>query len=340
MFSEYFIMKKSASRLMLLLFLFTSPAIAQWMVITPQSVDQYRILNGEVEAINKATVSSQTTGTVERFYFDVDDFVEKGATIVEFTNIEQKANLKQAIAQAEASKIAYQQAITDYNRIKEVYQRKLVAKSELDRATSNRDSLKAKTSAANAAVVNAEKQLEYTVIVAPYDGIVTQRFVEQGEIVKPGTPIMEGLSLSKLRVVTNIPESIIASVKSNPEAKILVQNKEIIANNITIFPYADSKTRTFKTRIDFNADEEVVFPGMTVKVAFKIGDYQSLMVPLSSIVTRSELNLLYVKQGQNKILRHVKLGRTRGENVEIISGLNVNEEVLINPLNDIGESKL
>jgi len=328
-------MQKTASRLILLLFLFSPTAIAQWMVITPQIVDQYRILNGEVEAINKATVSSQTAGRVEHFHFDVDDFVEKGATIVEFTNIEQKASLKQAVANAEASKIAYEQAVTDYNRIKEIYQRKLVAKSELDKALSNRDSLKAKSSAANAAVVNAQKQLEYTTIVAPYDGIVTKRFVEQGEVVSPGTPIMEGLSLTELRVVTYIPETIIDNIKSNPEAKILLQGKELNALDVTIFPYADIKTHTFKTRINFKPDDQTVFPGMTVKVAFKIRDYQSILVPLSSILNRSELTLVYVKQGKNKLLRHVKLGRTRGDNIEVVSGLNLNEEVLINPLADM-----
>jgi len=330
-------MIKTKFSLILILFIFSSAAQAQWMKITPQSVPEYRILNGEVEAINKATVSSQTAGRVEHFHFDVDDFVEKGATIVEFTNTEQKASLKQAVANAEASQINYQQAITDYNRIQELYQKKLVSKSELDKAVSNRDSLKARSSAANAVVINAEKQLEYTTIVAPYDGIVTKRFVEQGEVVSPGTPIMEGLSLSELRVVTNIPETIIDSVKLKPEAKILVEGKELNALDVTIFPYADKKTHTFKTRINFNTDDQTVFPGMTVKVAFKIRDYQTILVPLSAVINRSELTLVYVKHKDNRLLRHVKLGRTRGDNIEIISGLNFNEEVLINPLADMDE---
>ncbi|MBL4660251.1 MAG: efflux RND transporter periplasmic adaptor subunit [Alcanivoracaceae bacterium] len=320
------------------LVLIQSVTYAQWHVTKLEKVNIYRQLNGEVEAVNKATVSAQTTGRVTKLNYDVDDFVAKGSIVVEITNTEQKAQLEQVSANAQAAKIAYEQAQTDYVRIKDIYAKKLIAKSELDRSLSNRNALKAKSSAAQAAVISSQKQLEYTIIRAPYDGIVIHRYVELGETVNPGTAIMEGLSLDQLRVVTNIPEKIINKVKSNPQAIIINDGNEIQTQAITIFPYADKLTRTFKARLELETSQtqqfSPLFPGMTVKVAFKVAETQRLLIPATALIIRSELTMVYIKHGNSKILRHVKTGVIHGKNIEIIAGLNINEQVFIHPLSE------
>jgi len=277
------------------------PVQAQWYTSSIQKLDVYRQLNGEIEAVNKATVSAQTAGRVAKLNYDVDDIVTKGSIIVEFTNTEQKAQLQQAKANAKAADVAYQQAITDYKRTKDVYAKKLIAKSDLDKALSNRDALAAKLKAAQAAVKAAQKQFEYTIIRAPYDGIVTKRFVELGEAVNPGSKIMEGLSLDKLRVVTYIPEKIINQVKSNPTAVVMVGQDKIPSTDVTIFPYADSMSRTFKTRINIDTSTVQLFPGMTVKVDFKVAEEDTLIIPQSAIINRSELTMVKVKTGDETL---------------------------------------
>ena len=324
--------------LLLILIIIQTTVNAQWYQTKLETIDSFRQLNGEVEAVNKATVSAQTAGRVEKLFYDVDDFVAKGSIIVEFTNTEQKARLNQTLSNAKAAKIAFEQALTDYKRVKDIFAKKLVAKSQLDQALSNKNALEARYKAAKSAVISAEKQQEYTTIRAPYDGIVTKRFVEQGEVVNPGTPIMEGLSLNKLRVVTYIPEKIIDKVKANPTAKILINNKQYETKNITIFPYADRMTRTFKTRIDLDTGDTPLFPGMTVKVAFKVGEKQSIIIPHNAVIHRSELTMVYVKSGDNKLLRHIKLGTSYGDNIEIIAGLSADEDILLNPLSEKTEN--
>ncbi len=322
----------------LVLLLTNSESIAQennnWYKATLQTVNHYRYLNGEIEAVNKATVSAQTAGRVQKLNYDVDDFVAKGSVIVEFTNSEQTAALNQALENAKAANIAFEQAQVDYVRIKDIYEKKLVAKSQLDQALSKQEALQAKYKAAQSAVVTAKKQKEYTIIRAPYDGIVTKRFVEIGEVVNPGSPIMEGLSLNQLRVVTYIPEKIINQVKNHPDAKVVIDDNQIGAKNITIFPYADKASRTFKTRIDIDTKEGQLFPGMTVKVAFKVGEKQAIIIPHNSVIHRSELTMVYVKNGGTKILRHIKLGTSHGDNIEVISGLSPDDEILLNPLSE------
>ncbi|PCI72728.1 MAG: efflux transporter periplasmic adaptor subunit [Gammaproteobacteria bacterium] len=308
----------------------STPALAEWHTIQMTPTTQYRYLNGEIEAVNRATVSSQTSGRIKKFYFDIDDYVKKGDVIVEFTNEEQKAVYAKAKANEESVNIALKQSEIDYKRTQEIYQNKLISKSHLDQAKSKRDGLTANYRAATAAVISAKKQLDYTIIKAPYDGIVTKRFVEQGETISPGKPIIEGLNLVDLRVITHIPEAIIAIVKDSPNAKVSINHHHLLIKDITIFPYADRATRTFKTRIEIDADGQALFPGMTVKVAFAIGENLILMIPKSSVIHRSELAIVYVKYNEGQLLRHIKLGKSYGEFVEVLSGLKAGEQILTN----------
>jgi RND family efflux transporter MFP subunit len=307
----------------------------QLYTVQLQSVDQVRVLNGEIEAVNKATVSAQTSGRISAIHYDIDDVVEKDSIIIEFTNLEQKAQLKQAQARYQAALITYQQSQTDYERVKDIYTKKLVAKNQLDQALSNMKALKANSEAANAAIINAQEQLEYTLIRAPYDGIVTKRYIEVGETVQPGKPLMEGLSLDTLRVITHIPESMIQAVKPNPKAKVILSNgDEININKTTFFPYADSKTRTFQARLILAENQQQLYPGMTVKVAFVIGDKQVLLIPKSAVIKRSELNTVFVKLNDKSVPRQVKLGDLIGDKVEVISGLFNGDQLIIHPLNN------
>ncbi len=307
-------------------------AEAQWIPAKAVEIPRKRILNGEIEAVNKATISAQTAGRVAAIHYDVDDFVPKGAIVVELTNTEQKAALRQAEANLKAVKAQYEQAASDYARIKDLYARKLVSRSDLDKATSAHNALKAQMDAAKAAVETARKQFEYTVIRAPYDGIVTDRHVEMGETVHPGTPIMSGLSLDKLRVVTHIPESIIFRVKEHEMAEVILPSGQMApAKKMTIFPYADHATRTFKARIDIELKNTELYPGMSAKVAFHLGNKNAIVVPASAIMRRSELSLVFVRKGDHMLLRQVRVGDAIGDRREIISGLEAGEEVALNP---------
>lgn len=302
----------------------------QWFETSQQTVVQQRIFNGEIEAVNRATVSAQTSGRVKVFHFDVNDYVQKGQTILEITNKEQLAALKRAKANQESTQVAFDQSKVDYDRAKSVYEKKLIAKSQLDSALAKMNGLKAQLKAAKAAVVQTQEQYDYTLIKAPYDGIVTKRLLEQGEAVRPGTPIIEGISLNQLRVTTNIPETIINRVRQKLAVSVFSRGQSLSVNKTTIFPFADKATRTFKVRIDLNENQTELFPGMTVKVAFETGQKPAILIPNSAVIHRGEQALVYVKQQDNSQVRQVKLGDFYEDKVEVISGLSPKELVRIN----------
>lgn len=302
--------------------------------VQQQTLPDEQILDGVIEAVNKSTVSAQTAGQVEEIMVDVNDVVAQGAPIVRIRNIEQRAGLEQAQASLREVQARFIEAEAEYQRIRSVYERQLVSKAQMDSATAAFNAAKARLEAAQASVAQAKESLGYTVINAPYSGIVLERHVELGESVQPGKPLMTGFSLDKLRVVVNVPQRLIGPVRQYSQARVLPPNggPGIAAEKLTFFPYADPQSNVFKIRVDLPKKTQGLYPGMFVKTAFRVGEDQRLTVPRSALVQRGEVSAVYVvKEGQVS-LRQVRLGRLEGDPVEILAGLDAGEQVALDPI--------
>jgi RND family efflux transporter MFP subunit len=261
--------------------------------------------------------------------------VPAGAVVVRFTDVEQQSSRKRADAQLAAAEAANKNAEADYNRIAEIYARKLVAKADLDQATARRDSSRAALDSARAAVREAGQQVDYTVIRAPYSGIVTQRHVQVGESVRPGQPLISGLSLGQLRVNVNVPQSDIAAIRAHKQAAVILDaasDRRVVAKNVILFPYADPQTHSFKVRLELPEQETGLNPGMTVKTAFVVGDAERLLVPVSTLVQRSEVSAVYVVDDAGVSLRQLRLGHRFGDRIEVLSGLAAGARVATDPV--------
>ncbi len=296
-------------------------------------------LDGEVEAINKTTVSAQTHGTIEKIMADVDDYVEKGALIIRLNDVPQQAQLKKALAGEKEAKSHLSSAQDAYKRIKNVFAKKVVSKAKMDQATHDLSAAKARLEAARASLVEAREQLSYTRIIAPYNGIVTKRYVETGETVQPGTKLMTGLSLENLRVNVNVPQSLINKVRKYVKAYIYTSAPingstiRVQSEKMTIFPIADKASNTFKVRLDLPAGIKGLFPGMFVKVGLVTGEKQALMIPQKSIAYRSEVTAVYVVGSDGLIrFRYVRLGGKSGTSRVVLSGLMQGEKVALDPI--------
>jgi multidrug efflux pump subunit AcrA (membrane-fusion protein) len=129
-----------------------------------------------------------------------------------------------------------------------MFDRKVVAKAMLDEVSTARDAAVARLAAAKAAVEAAHEGVSYTEVRAPYAGIVTRRLVQVGETVAPGTPLVSGLSLQYLRVVVDVPQSVVEAVRGIRKAAVYVGERRVEATKLTIFPEASTPTNTFRAR--------------------------------------------------------------------------------------------
>ncbi len=295
---------------------------------------EYR-LDGVVEAVNQSTVSAQTQGQIEEILFDIDDYVERGTLIVRLKDTEQRARLTQAEADLSAASAQLKETRNEFNRTKDIFAKKLVSQSAMDKARSALKAAQARHDAAGAGLAQAKEQFEYTLIRAPYSGIVTHRHVEIGEIANPGQKLMSGISLDKLRVNVDVPQSLIPSVRKINKASVQQPGSDYVeATRITIFPFAHHGSNTFKVRLELPEGSQNMFPGMFVKTAFIVGTRKQLLVPSNAVVYRSEVTGVYVIGEDDSIsLRHIRIGhQTTDGHIAVLSGLSESEKVALDPI--------
>jgi RND family efflux transporter MFP subunit len=305
------------------------------VTVEPARVSRETAFDGVIEAVNQSTVAAQTSGRVVELPFDVGDYVEKGAVIVRFTEAEQRARVNALEAAAAETKARLGEAQLAYNRTKEVYAKKLIAKAALDNAAADLDAARARAEAAQAALAEARESLAYTTIRAPYPGIVVARHVQLGETVTPGTPIMTGLSLEHLRAVVEIPQQHIGPLRKHRKARvILADGRSVEASELRIPPSADSATHTFRVLVTLPEGAHDVFPGTLVKVAFVSGEEERLLIPANAVVRRGEVTGAYVVDEKGRVsLRYLRLGTAAADGrVPVLAGLVAGERVATDPI--------
>lgn len=305
----------------------------QVQVMSLETAPLERRVDGTIEAINQATVSAQTSGRITEINYDVNDFVPAGALIMKLRATEQRAGLQQAQAALQQAQTRAQETTQQFARVEGLYKDKVATKAEYDTALANRDAAQAQLNAARAGLSSASEGVAYTEVRAPYAGIVTKRLVQVGETVQPGTPLMSGVSLQYLRVNVELPQSVVEKVRAIRKAAIYVNDQRVEATSFTVFPEADATTHTFRARANLPANATDLHPGMFVKVGLVVGEAERLLIPENALVTRSEVTAVYVRNKNNDLsLRQLRLGQRFGERVEVLAGLSVGDQVVLDPV--------
>lgn len=290
-------------------------------IIQAQLSTDYITLDAKVEAVNAGTVSAQTQGTVEKIYFDINDQVNAGQVLLEIRDTQQRAALAQAKAVNEDAQLLLKRNHT-------LLKKGTLSQGEFDRSL-------AQAQSAQASVVQAQEQLSYTRVKAPYSGVVRARHVERGETVSQGQPLMSGFALQPLRAVTDIPASIAVQLdsKAHVNSLLISTNHQYQLRSTTLFPYADSRFNSVRARFDIDLhDKPLLLPGSWIQLKLATGQSEKINIPTSALLQRSELSAVYVKQKQNYVLRYVRTGNQTEEQIQVISGLNQGDEVAINAL--------
>lgn len=306
--------------------------------VVMQVVPQERVLDGTVEAVNRTTVSAQTAGEVIEVLYDVDDYVKQKDVLVRIKARSQSASKKQAQAGLAEAQARLKQAKQEFTRVENIYERQLVSKSKLDDATAELNSARARLASARAGLNKADEQLGNTQVRAPYSGIVIERHVDVGEFVSVGQKLMTGVSLEELRINVDVPQKLVNTLRKFKIARLLMSDLDvdaISASDLTIFPYADPVTNTFRVRVNLENSVEGLFPGMFVKVAFTTGQSEQLVVPQEAVAYRSEVTGVYVMDENNHPhFRYVRVGQPVGDgaNIVVLAGLSEADKVALDPI--------
>lgn len=316
----------------------------QTAAVSYQTVPTQRLFDATVEAVNQATVSAQINGRIVGIYFDVHDYVPRGQVIISFKDTEQRTQLEAANATLREAEARLNEAQIEFQRVEQIYERRLVAKSALDKAKADLQAAKARVDSAKAGMRRAEELLAYTEVQAPYSGIVVKRLVEVGESVTVGQPLMTGLSLEQLRLTATLPQRVVSELQREQGVTVLMPNGETLAvppEQLTVFPFADSASHTVRVRVELPLGIAGLNPGMLVKVVFATGDDRQLLIPRAAVVRRGELTGAYVVGSDGAVsLRQIRTGRQGPDaQVEVLAGLAENEQVALDPVEAAGKLK-
>jgi RND family efflux transporter MFP subunit len=292
-------------------------------------------VDGVLEAVNAATLSAQTSARIVALPVDVNDRVSAGQLVARLRDTEQRSGLEQAEGALRMAQARMVEADKSYERIKEVYAKRLVAAAQMDAATAEHDAARAALNAAQAARNRAAEQLAYTEVRAPFAGVVTSRPVQVGEAVMPGQPLLVVQAPGALRAVVDVTQQMAEALRKSGKATILLADgRRLEAAAVTVFPNADPTTQTVRVRADLparvNGD---VFPGMAAKVVFAVGEAETIALPASALLQRGEITGVYIQEKTGHVaFRAVRTGRQLADGrIEILAGLGAGEAVAKDP---------
>ncbi|MDA8241263.1 MAG: efflux RND transporter periplasmic adaptor subunit [Nitrospiraceae bacterium] len=312
--------------------------------ITPSVVDEYYETSGTVKAKTVSSVASRVMGTVTSIRVREGDRVAAGHLLLTIDDSDVAQRLKgaregyreaqKALEAADENRILV--GIT-YGRYKKMYDDKALTGQEFDQIKTQKrvadiDYERAKAAVGRAeAGVNEVKVYEgFTRVTSPVAGIVTEKKIEAGSMAVPGMPLLTVEDNSSYRIDINVDERLAGKIRTGMEAEAFLEsmNRHIRGLVTEVVPSVDPVSRSFLVKI--GVKDEGLRNGFYAKVSIPVGKRETLLVPEGAIVERGQLTGLYVVDKESVIVyRLVKVGRRYGGGLEILSGLNPGDRVVV-----------
>ena len=300
----------------------------------------YISASGKIEAENSATVSTRMMGYVTKVHVKVGQKVAAGQLLVSLNSTDLQAKKAQVEASVLQAKAAYTNAKKDFDRFTVLFKEQSASQKELDDMTSRYEMTKAGLEGAKQMRNEVVAQFSYANITAPFSGEITNTFVKEGDMANPGMPLVSLEGASHLQVTAMVSESDITSIQNGMNVKVLVKssNQELIGKVIEVSASAKNTGGQYLVKVNLNTGDAKVLSGMFVNVQFPLatkqapttGSTDKVLVPASALLHQGQLTGIYtIGHKDIAILRWLRIGKTYGNQVEVLSGLSANEQYIV-----------
>jgi RND family efflux transporter MFP subunit len=296
-------------------------------------------LPGNTVAFIDAPIYARTNGYLKRWYFDIGSPVKKGQLLAEIETPEVDQQLLQARSDLETAQANYNIAKITASRWEFLVSTGSVSQQETDQARSDLAAKKAAADASASNVRRLEELQSFEKICAPFDGVITARNTDVGQLIDAGSNAPKELfhlaSINKLRVYVAIPEVYSRAASNGATATLTLDEfpgeifKGTLVRNANAF---DAANRTLLTEVDVDNPTGRLRPGAYVFVHFKLPEsVTSVTIPSNALLFRKEgLQVGVVRDGKVQLVS-VKMGRDYGNTVEIVSGISGSDSVVLSP---------
>jgi membrane fusion protein, multidrug efflux system len=264
----------------------------------------------------RASLEAKVSGRIETMSVAAGQTVKRGDVLAQLDVREIQAKLDQAKALRE-------QAAGDLKRYDALLAQSAATQAEYD-------AIQSRYRVAEAGLIEAQTMLSYSTISAPFDGVITRKLADVGDLASPGKPLLEMEAQDKLRLEADVPEALLSKVKLGN--KLAVRISELPGNIdgviSEISPTADANSRTFRVKLDLPPSPDLR-GGQFGRAVIPVAETSSLVIPAAALVQRGQMEIVFVAANNLAQLRLVKTGKRLGNQVEILSGLNTGESIVI-----------
>ncbi|MCO4320088.1 efflux RND transporter periplasmic adaptor subunit [Aliidiomarina quisquiliarum] len=307
-------------------------AVATAMMLTTADTRRF---SGQIQPRRQSSVSARITARVADVLVESGDQVQEGDVLLRLDNDDLSARVRQQQQSLAAAQARANEARSSFQRVSALVEQGLLPSASLDEATAQRDTAEAQLIGAREALSEAKTSESYSVIVAPFSGVVSDRTVFTGDIATPGMPLVSLYQPESLRFEAAVSESVLRFVEPNKAfmVEIDAQDKTYPAVVTEIVPTADAASRSFKVRLALETTTPLN-PGMYGRLTVPTGERDMVVVPVQSIESLGQLDYVFVAVDQRIERRLVRLGDTKVVNggyewIEVHSGISAGEVVVM-----------
>lgn len=300
-------------------------------LVTKNKIDNTLQVTGEFEARQELTLVAESQGRIVRLKVKEGDYIRKGQQIAKLDDSALQSQLSMAQA-------AYQKALKDVERYSNLEKVGAISKLQLEEVQ-----LGLKNAEAN--VASVRQQMQFSGITAPMSGIVNQRFVEQGSFVLPGNPVVEIVDISRLKMVVKVPETEVVKLKRGQKVSIQtdVYPETTFKGKVSVIGVKADQAKKYEVEIAINNKKSnPLKAGMYGMVQFEdTKAKESLFIPRTAIIgSLKDAKVYTIDSSKMAHLKSISTGEVIEDEVEVLTGLTENEEVVTIGQINLTEGKL
>ncbi|WP_036381716.1 efflux RND transporter periplasmic adaptor subunit [Muricauda sp. MAR_2010_75] len=292
--------------------------------------------SGQIKAVNSATLSTRIMGHVESLPVKIGQKVNKGDLLISINNVDLRAKKAQVEASITEAQVAFNNAKKDYERFQNLFNENSASQKELDDMTARYEMAKARLEAANQMKNEVNSQFAYANIRAPFSGVVTNTYIDKGDMANPGVPLVSVESPGGFEVEAKVAENNISAIKVGTNAHILVKalDTTITGKVSELSASAQNTGGQYVMKVVLDKTDAKILSGMYATVRLEAENESDgktvVTVPSKALVHKGQLTGVYTLGQDNvALLRWLRLGENFGDEVEVLSGLSKGDQYIV-----------
>jgi RND family efflux transporter MFP subunit len=289
--------------------------------------------SGTAEPVQQATLSTNLMGTVVDVLVHEGDIVASGAPLlrIDASDLTAKAaQISASIADAEAMRT---DAARQASRIRALYADSAATRAQLDAAETALARADAGVRAANANAGEVSALTSYSIIRAPFSGVITKRFVDRGAFAAPGTPLLSIQDGGRLRITATATPGVASSLRRGQIVEASIEGTAVRANVEGIVPTATGNLYTINALVTNSGGK--ILPGSSATLFLPLGVHNAIVVPASALVRQGDLIGVMLRTASGDETRWIRLGAKAGDLFEVSAGLKAGDQIVVPDANAV-----